>query len=33
MAKEEQLIKTLQEIASLYPELTKDLAGIEWKKL
>lgn len=31
--KEIKLIETLKEIAELYPELAKDLAGIEWKKI
>lgn len=31
--KEIKLVETIKEIASLYPELTKDLASIEWKKL
>ena len=31
--KEIKLVETIKEIASLYPELTKDLATIEWKKL
>lgn len=31
--KETKLISTLAEISELYPELTKDLATIEWKKI
>ena len=31
--KEIKLVETIKEISSLYPELTKDLATIEWKKL
>lgn len=32
-SKETKLISTLAEISELYPELTKDLATIEWKKI
>lgn len=31
--KEHKLIATIAEISALYPELTKDLATIEWKKI
>lgn len=31
--KEKKLINTLQEIKGIYPELEKELAGIEWKKI
>ena len=31
--KEIKLVETIKEISGIYPELTKDLATIEWKKL